>query len=181
MGPKSVAVLTRLSKLESAQKTTKAISELYFTCLQAKDSVKQNLLEIVRGFTMLRKIKVAGMNLSQEKVFIELCLLVNECSYLAQVNLLDLHNSFLKSKQIVKISDHLVENRNLSNLNLSNNFLDDTEREEEVITEGKKLIKKEKVKTNDEKRFCENIIAFMVENNNLIHMNLSKMNLGNSL
>ena len=69
----------------------------------------------------------------------------------------------------------------MSNLNLSNNFLDDHEREEEVITEGKKLVKKEKIMTNDEKKFCENLVVFLVENNNLIHLNLSKMNLGKSL
>lgn len=140
LGPKSIEAFTHLQVLESEMRLTKTLSELSFDQLQISDLNKCKLLQVIKKFQNLRKVKISGMNLSDKKVFIDLHELIKECNQLSSLSTLDLSGTNLKSDQIVLVTGEISFNKYLQNLNLSMNFVSDKERQ--VLVAEDPLVKK---------------------------------------
>ena len=125
------------------------------------------MMELIKNLSGLKKLKLSEINMSDNFEPIHQFIVDSQINNILVY--IDFSYLGLKSKQMLKISEALIQNKNLSNLNLSGNHLDPKEFE---VGD-----KKEKMTVSDELLFCTNIAMFMRTNKNLLHLNLSDMNL----
>jgi hypothetical protein len=123
LGPKSLEHLKEMHTREAAGRTGKPLSKLCLYSLKLSDSVKIGMIEALRGFSALKKVKISSINLSDNRVFALVFQFFQDVQFQGHAQELDFSNCQLKSKQLVQISETLAENKSLCDLNLSQNKL----------------------------------------------------------
>jgi hypothetical protein len=163
--------------------------------------VKCRLINILAQGKNLKKLKLSSIDLSQPKVFGHLERLIDESTNRMALQSINISDTSLRPKQLVRLSELIRDNGFVTNLNIGKNNihpklysslqpensknienpsanLPRIEKEDQTLEPKSK---KEEEEKSDEDAFCTNMAEFIRRNKRLVHINLSKMNLAEHL